>query len=152
MFERMLTSGNISFDELQVEKYTADLDTYWRDNKSVFKLDSASFLYLWSGLITWIIITSLCFIIGILTFAKLPSEIPVQWHNGTAASVVDKKFIFVYPFACICIRILLRPIIYVRFLINYICIELITEHLSNYLCFVALSVEVFSIKCLYMDG
>ena len=132
-----------------VEKYVADLETYWSDNKPVFKLDSVSFLYIWGSLITWAIITLLCFIIGILSYAKLPSEIPVQWDNGIVTSVVDKKFIFVYPFACICIRILLRPVIYVRFLMNYIYGELITEYLSNYLCFIALSVEVFSIMFVY---
>lgn len=149
MCERMIESGNISFDELQVEKYVTDLDSYWNDNKPVFKLDSVSFLYVWGSLITWTIITSLCFIIGILSYAKLPSEIPVQWDNGIAISVVDKKFIFVYPLACICIRMLLRPVIYVRFLMNYFYGELITEYLSNYLCFIALSVEVFSIMFVY---
>ena len=32
---------------------------------------------------------------------------------------------------------------------NHICGELITEYLSNYLCFIALSVEVFSIMFVY---
>ncbi|MDE7433277.1 MAG: MerR family transcriptional regulator [Lachnospiraceae bacterium] len=145
MCERMLEAGNVSFDELQVEKYVTDLETYWSDNKPVFKLDSVSFLYIWGSLITWTIITSLCLIIGILSYTKLPSEIPVQWDNGIATSVVDKKFIFVYPLVCICIRFLLRPVIYVRFLMNYLYGELITEYLSNYLCFIALSVELFSI-------
>lgn len=149
MCERMLESGNISFDELQVEKYVADLETYWSDHKPVFKLDSVSFLYIWGSLITWTVITFLCLIIGILSYAKLPSKIPVQWDNGFVTSAADKKFIFVYPFACICIRILLRPVIYVKFLMNYIYGELITEYLSNYLCFVALSVEVFSILFVY---
>lgn len=145
MCERILESGNISFDELQVEKYVADLDTYWSDNKPVFKLDSVSFLYIWGSLIIWAIITSLCLIIGILSYAKLPSEIPVQWDNGIATSIVDKRFIFAYPLACICIHILLRPVIYVKYLMNYIYGELITEYLANYLCFIALSIEVFSI-------
>lgn len=149
MCERMLESGNISFDELQVEKYVADLDIYWSDHKPVFKLDSVSFLYIWGSLITWVIITLLCLMIGIVSYAKLPSEIPVQWDSGIATSVSDKKFIFVYPLACICIRVLLRPVIYVRFLMNYIYGELITEYLSNYLCFIALSVEVFSILFVY---
>lgn len=149
MCERMLASGNISFDELQVEKYVADLDIYWSDHKPVFKLDSVSFLYIWGSLITWVIITLLCLMIGIVSYAKLPSEIPVQWDSGIATSVADKKFIFVYPLACICIRVLLRPVIYVRFLMNYIYGELITEYLSNYLCFIALSVEVFSILFVY---
>lgn len=145
MCERMLEAGNVSFDELQVERYVTDLETYWSDNKPVFKLDSVSFLYIWGSLITWTIITSLCLIIGILSYTKLPSEIPVQWDHGIAASVVDKKFIFVYPLACIIIRVLLRPVIYVRLLMNHPYGELITEYLSNYLCFIALSVELFSI-------
>ncbi|MEY8391916.1 MerR family transcriptional regulator [Lachnospiraceae bacterium] len=150
MCERMLESGNVSFDELQVEKYVENLESYWDDNKPVFKLDSVRFLYIWGSLITWAIITSLCLIIGVLSYTNLPSEIPVQWDNGIAISVVDKKFIFVYPLACICIRVLLRPVIYVRFLMTYCYGELITEYLINYLCFIALSVEIFSI--LFVHG
>ncbi len=149
MCERMLESGNVSFDELQVERYVEDLETYWDDNKPVFKLDSVSFLYIWGSLITWAVITVLCLIIGMLSYMKLPSEIPVQWDGGIATSVVDKNFIFVYPLACICIRILLRPVIYVRFLMNYLNGELITEYLSNYLCFIMLSVEVFTVLFVY---
>ncbi|MCI9073351.1 MAG: MerR family transcriptional regulator [Lachnospiraceae bacterium] len=149
MCERMLESGNVSFDELQVERYVEDLETYWDDNKPVFKLDSVSFLYIWGSLITWAVITALCLIIGMLSYMKLPLEIPVQWDGGIATSVVDKNFIFVYPLACICIRILLRPVIYVRFLMNYLNGELITEYLSNYLCFIMLSVEVFTVLFVY---
>jgi len=150
MCERMLESGNVSFDELQVEKYVENPESYWNDNKSVFKLDSVSFLYIWGSLITWAIITSLCLIIGILSYTKLPSEIPVQWDNGIVTSAVDKKFIFVYPLACICIRVLLRPVIYMRFLMTCLYGELITEYLSNYLCFISLSVEIYSI--LFVHG
>lgn len=150
MCERILEAGNVSFDELQVEKYVTDLQTYWNDNKTVFELDSVSFLYIWGSLITWTIITSLCLIVGILSYAKLPAQMPVQWNNGIATSFVDKKFIFVYPLACIIIRILLRPVIYVRLLMNYLYGELITEYLSNYMCFIALSVELFSI--LFVHG
>lgn len=149
MCERILAAGEISFDELQVENYTADLESYWNDNKPVFQLDSVSFLHLWGSLITWTIITSLCLIIGIVSYAKLPSEIPVQWHYGTAVSFAGKKFIFIYPLACILIRVFLRPVIYTRSLMNYLYGELITEYLSNYLCFIALSVELFSILFVY---
>ena len=55
MCERMLKSGNISFEELQVEKYVADLDNYWSKNKHIFKLDSHSFLQIWGSLITWVV-------------------------------------------------------------------------------------------------
>ena len=149
MCERMLEAGNVSFDELQVERYVIDLETYWSDNKPVFKLDSVSFLYIWGSFITWTIITLLCLLIGILSYTKLPSVIPVQWDNGIATSVVDKKFIFIYPLACIIIRVLLRPVIYVRLLMKHLYGELITEYLSNYLCFIALSVELFSILFVY---
>ena len=150
MCERMLQDGNVSFDELQIEKYVADLETYWNDNKPVFKLDSVSFLYLWGSLITWIVITSLCLSVGILSYTNLPPKIPVQWDQGIAVSFVNKNFIFIYPFVCIIIRLWLRPVIYVRYLVNYPYGELIREYLSNYLCFIALSVELFSI--LFVHG
>lgn len=149
MCEKMLAAGNISFDEMQVEKYVTDLRTYWNDNKTVFKLDSVSFLYIWGSFITWAIIASLCLIIGFVSYTKLPPEIPVQWSNGSATSLVDKAFIFIYPLACIIIRLFLRPVIHVRLLMNYLHGELITEYLTNYLCFIALSVELFSILFVY---
>ena len=63
---------------------------------------------------------------------------------------MDKKFIFIYPSACVIIRVLLRPVIYTRLLTNCLYRELITEYLTNYLCFVVLSVELFSI--LFVHG
>ena len=150
MCEKMLEAGNVSFDELQVEKYVADLETYWNDNKSVFKLDTVSFLYMWGSLVTWAVIATLCLVVGIVSYAKLPPEIPVQWSEGMVTSLVSKKFIFAYPLACIIIRILLRPFLYVRLVMHNIYGEIITEYLSNYMCFIALSVEVFSI--LFTNG
>ena len=147
--ERLLEAGNISFDELQVEKYVTDPETYWNDNKPVFKLDSVSFLYLWGSFITWTIITSLCLLVGILSYKNLPPEIPVQWNHGIAVSFVNKNFIFIYPLACIIIRIWLRPVIYVKWLMNHPYGELIREYLSNYICFIALSLELFSILFVY---
>ncbi len=149
MCERMLAAGNVSFDEMRVEKYVSDLQTYWSDNKTIFKLDSVSFLYIWGSLITWTIIASLCLIIGLVSYTKLPQDIPVQWSNGSATSFVNKNFIFMYPLACIIVRLFLRPIIYARLLLNRPYGELITEYLTNYLCFIALSVELFSILFVY---
>lgn len=149
MCERMLEAGDVSFDELQVEKYVTDLPNYWNANKTVFKLDSVDFLYIWRSLAAWIMITSLCFIIGIMSYAKLPSEIPIQWSEGIATSLVDRKFIFAYPLICIAIRILVRPFLYVRLAMYNFFSELIAEYLSNYMCFIVLSVEVFSILYLY---
>lgn len=149
MCGKMLEDGNVSFEELQVERYVADLETYWKDNKIVFRLDSVSFLYIWGSFITWTVITSLCFIAAIFLYAKLPAEMPVQWDDKIAVSFMDKKFIFIYPTACIIIRIWLRPVVYVRYFMNYLHGELISEYLTNYICFVALSTEVFSILFVY---
>ena len=51
--------------------------------------------------------------------------------------------------ACIVIRILVRPVLYVRLAAHNIHGEFITEYLSNYICFIVLSVEVFSILFVY---
>lgn len=150
MCDRMLEAGNVNFEELQVEQYVTDLPTYWNDNEPVFTLDSVSFLYMWGSFITWAVITALCLIIGILSYAKLPPEMPIQWSDGIASSLVDKKFIFVYPAGCIVIRYLLRPFIYAKLQMNNHYGEIITEYLSNYACFIALSVELFSI--LFVQG
>lgn len=58
-----------------------------------------------------------------------------------AAAIQTQNFVFMYPLACIIIRIFLRPVIYVRWLMNFPYGELIREYLSNYLCFIALSLE-----------
>ena len=149
MCERMLDASNVSYDNLQVEKYVTDLQNYWSDNKVIFKFDTVSFLYIWGSLVTWIIIVLLCLVIGIVSYDKLPSEIPIQWNKGAVTSLVDKKLIFVYPLACIVIRILLRPFLYVRLAAHNIYNEIVTEYLSNYMCFIMLSIEVFSILFIY---
>jgi len=148
MCQKMLETGDVSFDELQVEQYVTDLESYWNDNRKIFKPDSVSFLHIWGSFTIWAVITSLCFTAGILSYANLPSEIPVQWKNGTAVSLVDKKFIFAYPAACVMIRFLLRPVIHEKLHMS-LHGKLISEYLSNYICFIALSAEVFSILFVY---
>ncbi|MCI8992135.1 MAG: MerR family transcriptional regulator [Eubacterium sp.] len=145
MCEKMLQTKNIEYKNLQVNQFVAELQEYWNGNKPVFKLDSVSFLYIWGSFITWIVITALCFFTALLFYRALPSEIPIQWSGGAASSLVDKKFIFAYPAACGVIRWLLRPFLYAR-LQRYPCyVEVIAEYLTNYLCFVAFSVEIFSV-------
>lgn len=145
MCEKMLDEGSISYEELQVEQYVTELQDYWKDNEPVLKLDAVSFLYIWGRMLTWTIITVLCLIIGILFYSKLPTEIPVQWSNGVATSLVNKNWIFIYPVVCIIIRYLLKPLIYAKLQMNNYYGEIITEYLTNYMCFIALSVEIFSI-------
>ena len=145
MCEKMLDEGSISYEKLQVEQYVTDFHDYWKDNRTVFKLDSVSFLYIWGSMLTWTMLTSLCLIIGALSYSKLPTEIPVQWSKGVATSLVNKNWIFICPVICIIIRYLLKPFIYAKLQMNNYYGEIITEYLTNYICFIVLSVEIFSI-------
>ena len=145
MCEKMLDEESISYEKLQVEQYVTDLHDYWKDNRTVFKLDSVSFLYIWGSMLTWTMITSLCLIIGALSYSKLPTEIPVQWSKGVATSLVNKNWIFICPVICIIIRYLLKSFIYAKLQMNNYYGEIITEYLTNYMCFIVLSVEIFSI-------
>ena len=145
MCEKMLDEESISYEKLQVEQYVTDLHDYWEDNQTVFKLDSVSFLYIWGSMLTWTTITALCLIIGVLSYSKLPTEIPVQWSKGVATSLVNKNWIFICPVICIIIRYLLKPFIYAKLQMNNYYGEIITEYLTNYMCFIVLSVEIFSI-------
>lgn len=90
-------------------------------------------------------ITALCLIIGALSYSKLPTEIPVQWSKGVATFLVNKNWIFICPVICIIIRYLLKPFIYAKLQMNNYYGEIITEYLTNYMCFIVLSVEIFSI-------
>ena len=145
MCEKMLDEESISYEKLQVEQYVIDLHDYWKDNRTVFKLDSVSFLYIWGSMLTWTMLTSLCLIIGALSYSKLPTEIPVQWSKEVATSLVNKNWIFICPVICIIIRYLLKPFIYAKLQMNNYYGEIITEYLTNYMCFIVLSVEIFSI-------
>lgn len=147
--EKMLSKEDITYNDLQVEQYVTELKDYWNDNKSVFKLDSVSFLYIWGSLITWIIITVVCLLIALLSYTKLPPEIPIQWSDGLASSMVNKKFIFAYPAVCLVIRSFIRPFIYAKLQINNPYSEVMTEYLTNYMCFIALSAEIFTIFFIY---
>ena len=145
MCEKMLDEESISYEKLQVEQYVTDLHDYWKDNRTVFKLDSVSFLYIWGSMLTWTMITALCLIIGVLSYSRLPTEIPVQWSKGVATSLVNKNWIFICPVICIITRYLLKPFIYAKLQMNNYYGEIITEYLTNYMCFIVLSVEIFSI-------
>ena len=145
MCEKMLEEESISYEKLQVEQYVTELEDYWNDHQAVFKLDSVSFLYIWGSMLTWTIIIVLCLMIGGFSYSKLPTEIPVQWSNGVATSLVNKNWIFICPVLCIVIRYLLKPFIYVKLQMNNYYGEIVTEYLTNYMCFIVLSIEIFLI-------
>lgn len=142
--ERMMKTENIRFENLRVEKYVDDLQDYWKDNGTVFQLDSTGFLYIWSSLAAWAVIAALSLITAILSYGKLPPEIPVQWSGQEVVSMTDKIVIFAYPLACVIVRIFLRPLLYTKIPAGPYG-GVIAEYLTNFLCFVILSVEAFSI-------
>ena len=149
MCRQMLRDGDLSYGNLRVEDYTEKLRDYWESSRPVFQLDSVCFLDLWGSIAAWAAITGLCLLFGILSYGSLPPKIPVQWSNGVASSLVDKHFIFTYPLGCIAIRYFLRPCIYAKLRLDRHFGELTAEYLTNYLCFVLLSVEVFSVLFAY---
>lgn len=147
--KKMLSTPNINYDTLNVQKYVTELPEYWNANRSVFKLDSVSFLYIWGSFITWAVITMLCLSIGLLFYPKLPPEIPIQYSHGSATSFANKHFIFAYPIICILVRYILRFCIYAKFQMNNAYNNIIAEYLTNFICFIVLSAEVFSILFIY---
>ena len=68
----------------------------------------------------------------------------------TVSSFVNKQFIFAFPAICIIIRFVLRPFIWRWLKMNIMDSEAVTDYITNYLCFIALSVETFII--LYVKG
>lgn len=147
---RMLQIDNLNINNLEVEQYTDNIDNYWNKNYNVFKLDSVSFIYMWGGSIIWGLITVLCLIVAILAYPTLPEHIPVQWSEGTVSSSVVKEFIFAYPLSCIIIRFILRPFIWRWLQMNACYSESITNYITNFMCFVAFSVETFTM--LFISG
>ncbi len=149
MCQQMLRDGDISYGTLRVEDYTEKLRDYWENSRPVFQLDSVSFLYLWGSMAAWAAITGLCLLFGILSYGSLPPKIPVQWSGGEASSFAGRYVIFAYPLGCFAIRYFLRPCIYAKLRLDRHFGELAAEYLTNYLCFVLLSAEVFSVLFVY---
>lgn len=146
MCERMLLSGRtIDYENLDIELYVADVKDYWNENRKVFKLDSVSFFYMWGGSIAWGILAAVCLLVAVFSFGHLPAEIPVQWSGDIVSSYADKKFIFVFPAVCVIIRFILRPFIWRWLGKNFMESDSATDYITNYLCSIALSVEVFII-------
>lgn len=149
MCERMLQSENIRYENLEVAEYMTELPEYWSKNKSFLQFDNVSFLYMLGGIVTWGVITVACILIAILAFPKLPLEIPIQWSGSTANTFIDKKFIFAYPVSCVILRFFVRPFIWRWLHINGFYSDAIADYITNFLCFVAMSFEVFSIPFVY---
>lgn len=146
--EKMLMEEELNYEELKVERYMNEVSEYWKANTKLHKADRVSFLFIWGGVVIWGIITLLSLVIAILFFPQLPRKIPIQWNKGVAVSYAYKGYIFAYPAACVIIRFLLRPLIWnwIKQMPSSFKLE---NYLANFLCFVALSLEIFMILFIY---
>lgn len=146
MCDRMLSSNpKIDYEDLDVKQYVSNEKEYWNENSNIFKLDSVGFFYIWSGNITWGILAVACVLTALLSFGYLPTEIPIQWSGDIVSSVADKKLIFAFPIACLIIKFVLRPFIWRWLNKNMIHSDSITDYITNYLCFISFSLEIFII-------
>lgn len=143
--DAMLCNKNLSFEDLVVEQYVTNVKEHWDANRKIFKMDTVSFLFLWGSLTVWAVITVCSLLLAIGTFGTLPDQIPVQWSGSIVTNRVDRKFIFVYPVACIVIRFFLRPFLWRWVNRNFISSDIIVDYLVNFMCFVAVSVQMFTV-------
>ena len=148
--EKMLTEENLCFENLQIEAYTGDAANYFKAHPAVFLADCRGFAKLWGRRAVWGTITALCLITALLSYGRLPENIPVQWSGGSATAFMGKWFIFAYPLACTLIRLFLRPVVISRWFMNMPCKEAVTDYLINSLCLILLTAQVFTL--LYLLG
>ena len=77
--QSMLADSKISYENLDVEAFVPELETYWQSNPKIFRLDSVGFLYMWGGVLVWAILTAACLAAALVVWPILPNQIPIQW-------------------------------------------------------------------------
>ena len=143
--DRLLQDDEVDFDNLDVEAYTPDLKNHWEKHSRIIRLDSVGFFFLWGRTLIWGLITAACFFIAAVAIHFLPDVIPVQWSQGEVSQTASNWVIFVYPAACVIARFLLRPFIIRKLWQSGIQIDSITDYIVNFLCLLALVIEIFTL-------
>lgn len=115
-----------------------------------------NFDYAWTIWLTFVIaetvtalISIISLIISIVAYFYLPTYIPIQWNNGVVETYMDKGYIFAYPVWCAVVRISIKEIVYQKFFQYYLYGELVTDYITNYLCFIFLTIQIFVILYVY---
>lgn len=142
--EKLLKSGPVSFEELDVAQYTTETEDYWDRSRAVLRYDFAGLLRRLGSRRTWVILWVISLFAAILSWPGLPAEIPIQWNHGEAVSMAPKVCIFVYPAVTIVWRMILIPWLYLTFW-NKHDGSLIVEYTVNGICFAGLTVEIFTV-------
>lgn len=147
---QMLAAEPVSYEELDVEAYVPEMPAYVAANPGVFRVDSVSFLYLWGGVMVWGILAAVSLLAALIFYPGLPDKIPVQWADGEISNEVNRIFIFAYPVFCVILRRWLRPYLAWKLQIpDSVNRNLIADYVTNFFCFVILSVEIFSVLYLH---
>ena len=142
--EKLLKSGPVSSEELDVAQYTTETEDYWDRSRAVLRYDFAGLLRRLGSRKTWVILWVISLFAAILSWPGLPAEIPIQWNHGEAVSMAPKVCIFVYPAVTIVWRMILIPWLYLTFW-NKPDGSLIVEYTVNGICFAGLTVEIFTV-------
>lgn len=143
---QMMKKESVTYENLDIEAYVPELPAYWEKNKRTFKLDSVSFLHWWGGTFVWVVITLVSFLTALCSYPYLPELIPVQYSGGKANSVMNKLCIFAYPIICVILRLFFKSYFRWRMLMTDRELnDMISDYVTNFMCFVALSAEIFSI-------
>lgn len=142
--QRMLENDEKSLATLDVEKYI-NVQEHWDANRPALKRDIHHFIHWWGGFPVWIFLFCACAAVACVSFFFLPEAIPVQWNGTEVVQTIPRIGIFLYPLACLLIQFLLKPLIS-RWLSKYtVETQCLTGYLGNFLCFVALSLEAFTV-------
>ena len=142
--EKLLKSGPVSFEELDVAQYTTETEDYWDRSRAVLRYDFAGLLRRLGSRKTWVILWVISLFAAILSWPGLPAEIPIQWNHGEAVSMAPRACIFIYPAVMIVWRMILIPWLYLTFW-NKPDGSLIVEYTVNGICFAGLTVEIFTV-------
>lgn len=147
---QMLQEENVTYENLDIEAYVPELPTYWEKYKKIFQMDSAGFLSFCGGTFVWGMITVVSLIIALCSYPYLPELIPVQYSGGQASSLVNKNFIFVYPIVCVILRLFFKRYFRWKMLMTDRDLnDMISDYVTNFMCFVALTTQIFSVLFVY---
>lgn len=147
---RMLQENEDAYSSLQIDKYVQPLESYVVQHKESFRFDVVSFLSLWGSFMVFFVLTVLCLAIALFSYGKLPDLIPIQWSGTQVADRTGKGFIFAYAAGCVACRLLVRPFIWRWLRMGPPFADIVTDYLTNFLCVVLLSVEIFTL--FYLGG
>lgn len=143
--EKMLLCQDLNFEELDITQFVLDVPEYWHKNQKRLRTDTISLIERVGSKKTWMGLTIASLAVAMISFFVIPEEIPVQWSQGQAVSFQNKLFSFAYPAVCIGIRVLLSRVIRVWLYKKGYHSTVITDYLTNFVCFLIISGQIFSV-------